>query len=72
MAVSKYNITVSGAATSFTVTHSLGTTAVVVSVVNNATGDAVIVDWSVATSNTITVNFATEPGAKVYSVTVIG
>lgn len=53
-----------GTATSFTVTHNLGTTDVIVMLVDNTTGEEVMADVVVATTNTITVSFALAPSAS--------
>ena len=53
-----------GTATSFTVTHNLGTTDVIVMLVDNATGEEVMADVVIATTNTITVSFALAPSAS--------
>jgi hypothetical protein len=60
------------ASTSFTVTHNLNTTDVVVSFMDSS-GNSVFVDWTAATVNTITVVFETAPlsGAQI-RVVVIG
>jgi len=61
-----------GTATTYTVTHSLGSTDVVVSVRDTATNDQVIADISHATANTITVEFDTAPATGAYRVVVVG
>ncbi|CAM5772043.1 hypothetical protein LMIY3S_03711 [Labrys miyagiensis] len=71
---SKYAGTITGNAstTSFTVTHNLGTTDVVVMVMDSS-GNQVMPDITAATTNTVTVAFATAPGSGVtYRVVVIG
>ena len=67
------NITGNGSTTTFTVTHNLGTRDITVQVYDGATYDDVIVDTVRATTNTVTVTFATAPvSAKVYRVVCIG
>lgn len=70
----KYSVAVGdGSATSITVTHSLGTRDVVVSVRETAgTYAKVEPDIEMATTNTVTVSFATAPTSNQYTVTVIG
>jgi hypothetical protein len=60
-----------GSATSFTLTHNLGTTDVLVAVYLNSTGEEVITDVT-RTTNAVTVIFATAPAANAYRVVVIG
>lgn len=61
-----------GAATSYTVTHNLGTLDVVVEVFENSTGAQVFVDVVHATINTVTITFGAAPAANAYRVVVIG
>lgn len=62
-----------GAATSYVVTHSLGTRDVVVSIHDNTTPFAeVIADVEKTSTTTITVRFAVAPTSNQYRVTVIG
>jgi hypothetical protein len=68
----KYSQTLSTSATSYTVTHNLGTLDVHVQVYEVATGEEVIVDNVRALSNTVTLSFATAPTANAYRVVVIG
>jgi hypothetical protein len=68
----KYSQTLSTSATSYTVTHNLGTVDVHVQVYEVATGEEVIVDNVRATTNTITLGFASAPTADAYRVVVIG
>jgi hypothetical protein len=68
----KYSQTLSTSATSYTVTHNLGTLDVHVQVYEVATGEEVIVDNVRATTNTITLGFASAPTADAYRVVVIG
>jgi hypothetical protein len=60
-----------GTATTITVTHSLGTTDVIVQLKDTA-GNVVIADVNTATINTVTITFATAPAANAYRATVIG
>jgi hypothetical protein len=68
----KYSTTLSTSATSYTVTHNLGTVDVHVQVYEVATGEEVIVDNVRASTNTVTVGFASAPTANAYRVVVIG
>jgi hypothetical protein len=61
-----------GSATSYTVTHNLGSLDVGVTVFQNSTGDEVITDVTHATTNTLTIVFATAPASNAYRVVVIG
>ena len=61
-----------GSATSYTVTHNLASLDVAVTVFNNSTGDEVIADVTHATTNTLTIVFATAPASNAYRVVVIG
>ena len=68
----KYSETLSTSATSYTVTHNLGTLDVHVQVYEVATGAEVMVDNLRATTNTVTITFAVAPTANAYRVVVIG
>ena len=68
----KYSTTLSTSATSYTITHNLGTLDVHVQVYEVATGEEVIVDNVRATTSTVTVGFASAPSANAYRVVVIG
>ena len=68
----KYSQTLSTSATSYTITHNLGTLDVHVQVYEVATGEEVIVDNVRATTSTITLGFASAPTADAYRVVVIG
>ena len=68
----KYSTTLSTSATSYTITHNLGTLDVHVQVYEVATGEEVIVDNVRATTSTVTVGFASAPTANAYRVVVIG
>ena len=61
-----------GSATSYTVTHNLGSLDVQVAVFQNSTGDEVITDVTHATTNTLTIVFATAPASNAYRVVVVG
>lgn len=69
--VRKYAASVGGA-TSIAVTHGLGTKDVTVSTRLVATDVAEIVDWTATDVNTVTLTFATAPGAGTYRVVVHG
>jgi hypothetical protein len=68
----KYSTTLSTSATSYTVTHNLGTLDVHVQVYEVATGEEVIVDNIRATTSTVTLGFASAPTSNAYRVVVIG
>jgi len=68
----KYSTTLSTSATSYTVTHNLGTLDVHVQVYTVADGSEVMVDNLRATTNTVTLAFNTAPSANAYRVVVIG
>lgn len=68
----KYATTLSTSATSYTVTHNLGTKDVMVSVQNISTGDIEYASVNAATTNTVTVAFTVAPSANAYRVTIIG
>ena len=61
-----------GAATSFAITHNLGTRDVIVNVYDNATYDTVEVDIVRTDTNTVTVSFAVAPASNAYRVVIIG
>jgi uncharacterized cupin superfamily protein len=61
-----------GSATSFTITHNLGTRAVAVTIMNNSTYEVEEFDVTASTTNTITINAAVAPASNAYQVTVIG
>lgn len=69
----KYSVSIGdGSATSYTVTHNLATRDVQVVVYNNSTYDEVITDVTHATTNTLTIVFATAPASNAYRVVVLG
>ena len=68
----KYSTTLSTSATSYTVTHNLGTLDVHVQVYEVATGEEVIVDNVRASTSTVTIGFASAPTSNAYRVVVIG
>lgn len=61
-----------GSSTSITVTHSLGTLDVVLEVFRNSDGAKVECDVVHATTNTLTLGFASAPSSNQYRVVVIG
>ena len=67
----KYSTTLSGTAASQTVTHNLGTQDVVVSVRRTADNVVVYTGVTAATTNTVTIDFATTVTANAYRVTVM-
>lgn len=68
----KYAANVSGSATSYPISHNFNTRDVVVNVYDNTTYDTVEVDVVRTDADTVTISFATAPGASVYRVVVIG
>ena len=69
----KFSQTLSTSATTYTVTHNLGTLDVHVQVYELATGEEVLVDNArPAGGNTVTLGFASAPSANAYRVVVIG
>jgi len=72
-ATTKYAASVgNGADSTITVTHNLGTTDVVVSLYTASSGEVVFADVTHATTNTVTLSFATAPTSNQYKVVVIG
>ena len=71
--IKKYSVSIGdGSATSYTVTHNLASRDVQVTVYNASTYDEVITDVTHATTNTLTIVFATAPASNAYRVVVIG
>ena len=68
----KYAQTLSTSATSYTITHNLGTTDVVVQVYTVSDGSEVVVDNLRASTNTVTLNFSVAPTANAYRVVILG
>lgn len=68
----KYAATLSTSATSYTITHNLGTLDVVVQVYTVSDGSEVVVDNLRATTNTVTLNFSVAPSANAYRVVILG
>jgi len=68
----KFSQTLSTSATSYTITHNLGTLDVLVQVYTVSDGSEVIVDNLRATTNTVTLNFSVAPTASAYRVVIIG
>ena len=68
-----YRTALSGSSTSYTVTHNLGVTGVMVQVYETGSPYATVeTDVERATSNTVTVKFAVAPSSSAYSVVVVG
>ena len=59
-----------GAATSFAVSHNLGTVDVIVMLKDNTTLEEVLADVVITDANTVTVSFATAPSANAYRVII--
>jgi hypothetical protein len=72
VAARKYSTTLATSATSYTVTHNLGTLDVIVQVYTVADGSEVMVDNLRATTNTVTLNFAVAPTSSAYRVVILG
>jgi hypothetical protein len=71
--IKKYSVAIGdGSATSYTVTHNLASRDVQVTVYNASTYDEVITDVTHATTNTLTIVFASAPASNAYRVVVIG
>jgi hypothetical protein len=68
----KYAATLSTSATSYTITHNLGTTDVIVQVYTVSDGSEVVVDNLRATTNTVTLNFSVAPSSNAYRVVILG
>jgi hypothetical protein len=71
--MSRYTVDVGdGAATSYTITHNLGTLDVIVQVYRKSDGVEVVTDVTRATTNTVTLIFATAPAAAAYRTVILG
>lgn len=68
----RYSLTLSTSATSYTVSHSLGTKDVIVQVYEVSTGNTVEVGVERYDTSTVKLYFATAPAANAYRVVVIG
>lgn len=68
----KYTQTLSTSSATYTITHNLGTLDVLVQVYTVSDGSEVIVDNLRASTNTVTLNFATAPSANAYRVVIVG
>jgi len=64
--------TLTTSATSYTLTHNLGTEDVIVQVFDTTSKETVHADVARATTNTVTVEFATAPSANAYKVVITG
>jgi hypothetical protein len=71
-AVGKFAATLATSATSYAVSHNLGTTDVSVSIKEVATSALAEADVVVTDANTVTISFASAPAANAFRVTVIG
>jgi hypothetical protein len=68
----KVSANLTGSATSYAITHSLGTRDVTVNVYDNATYETVETDIVRTDSNTVTVSFAVAPTSNAYRVVIVG
>lgn len=59
-----------GSATSFAVTHNLGTRDVIISIYDNATYEEVLTDVAATSTSVVTVSFATAPASNAYRVVI--
>ena len=60
-----------GSATTYTLTHNLGTRDVIVQIMDNTTYEIVVADIVMATTNTVTVTFATAPSSNAYRAVIM-
>ena len=65
-----YAANIGGAGTSYALTHGLSTIDVIVMIKDNTTLEEVITDVVITDANTVTVSFATAPGANAYRVII--
>jgi len=71
--IKKFSVSIGdGSATSYTITHNLASRDVHVTIYNASTYDEVFTDVTHATTNTLTIVFATAPSSDAYRVVVIG
>jgi len=71
--IKKFSVSIGdGSATSYTVTHNLASRDVHVTIYNASTYDEVFTDVTHATTNTLTIVFATAPASNAYRVVVVG
>jgi hypothetical protein len=71
--IKKYSVAIGdGSATSYTITHNLASRDVHVTVYNASSYDEVITDVTHATTNTLTIVFASAPASNAYRVVVVG
>ena len=68
----KVSANLTGSATSYAITHNLGTRDVTVNVYDNATYETVETDIVRTDSNTVTVSFAVAPTSNAYRVVIVG
>jgi hypothetical protein len=68
----KVSANLTGVATSYAITHNLGTRDVTVNVYDNATYETVETDIVRTDSNTVTVSFAVAPTSNAYRVVIVG
>lgn len=70
--VHKFTKTLDTASSAYSVIHNLGTTDVIVQVIEIATNSGVIVDWNCVDTNTIQISFAKAQTANAYKVVIVG
>lgn len=70
--VRKYVTTPNNSASSYTITHNLGTTSVIVQVIEDSTGQFLYADYTITDSNTVTVSFGSAQTANSFRVLVVG